>query len=102
MPGILDGGAQGDTQQQKSYEESVMKCSNPDCIRGIGLVAHQRGWFTKRRYCSRSCRDAFVADRPRRPRQERIATTYFEWLFLQQTTTPQQKLMPAFNRIKAR
>jgi hypothetical protein len=58
-----------------------MKCSNPDCIRGIGLVAHQRGWFTKRRYCSRSCRDAFVADRPRQPRQERIATTYFEWLF---------------------
>jgi len=26
-----------------------MKCSNPDCNRGIGLVAYQRGWFSKRR-----------------------------------------------------
>ena len=41
-----------------------MKCSNPDCNRGIGLVAYQRGWFSKRRYCSRHCRDAFVADAP--------------------------------------
>jgi hypothetical protein len=22
-----------------------MKCSNPDCNRGIGLVSHRRGWF---------------------------------------------------------
>jgi len=41
-----------------------MKCSNPDCNRGIGLVAYQRGWFSKRRYCSQHCRDAFVADAP--------------------------------------
>ena len=41
-----------------------MKCSNPDCDRGIGLVAYQRGWFSKRRYCSQRCRDAFVADAP--------------------------------------
>jgi hypothetical protein len=41
-----------------------MKCSNPDCNRGIGLVAYQRGWFSKRRYCSQRCRDAFVADAP--------------------------------------
>ena len=41
-----------------------MKCSNPDCNRGIGLVAYQRGWFSKRRYCSKHCRDAFVADAP--------------------------------------
>jgi hypothetical protein len=78
-----------------------MKCSNPDCTRGIGLVAYQRGWFTKRRYCSRSCRDA-LADRPRQPQPERIATTYLEWLFLQPITTPQQKLMPTVNRIKSR
>ena len=39
-----------------------MKCSNPGCNRGIGLVAYQRGWFSKRRYCSKHCRDAFVAD----------------------------------------
>jgi hypothetical protein len=41
-----------------------MKCSNPDCNRGIGLVAYRRGWFSKRRYCSKHCRDAFGADAP--------------------------------------
>src|SRR6516225_8083940 len=41
-----------------------MKCSNPDCNRGIGLVAYQRGWFSKRLYCSKRCRNAFVADAP--------------------------------------
>jgi hypothetical protein len=41
-----------------------MKCSNPDCNRGIGLVAYQRDWFSKRRYCSEHCRDAFVVDSP--------------------------------------
>jgi hypothetical protein len=38
-----------------------MKCSNPDCNRGIGLAAYRRGWFSKRRYCSRNSRDAVVA-----------------------------------------
>jgi hypothetical protein len=39
-----------------------MKCSNPDCDRGIGLVGYQGSWFSKGRYCSqRCCRDA-VAD----------------------------------------
>jgi hypothetical protein len=42
-----------------------MKCSNPDCNRGIGLVAYRRGWFSKRRYCSKHCRDAFVAHAPK-------------------------------------
>ena len=37
-----------------------MKCSNPDCNRSIDLVAYRRGWFSKRRYCSTHCRDAFV------------------------------------------
>jgi len=41
-----------------------MKCSNPACNRGIGLVAYQRGWFSKRRHCSKVCRDAFIADAP--------------------------------------
>jgi len=41
-----------------------MKCSNPDCSRGIGLIAYRRGWFSKRRYCSQHCRDALVADSP--------------------------------------
>jgi len=79
-----------------------MKCSNPNCNRGIGLIAHRRGWFSKRRYCSRNCRDAFVADLAKRFRQEQSASIYFEWLFLQPIGNPPQKLMPAVTRIKAR
>ena len=41
-----------------------MKCSNPGCNRGVGLVAYQRDWLSKRRYCSKHCRDAFVVDAP--------------------------------------
>ena len=41
-----------------------MKCSNPDCNRDIGLVAYRHGWFSKQHYCSKRCRDAFVADTP--------------------------------------
>jgi hypothetical protein len=70
-----------------------MKCSNPCCNRGIGLVAHRRGWFSKRRYCSRNCRHAGVADLPKRSHQERSASTYFEWLLLQPIGNPPQKLM---------
>jgi hypothetical protein len=70
------------SRRQKLQQESVMKCANPDCNRGIGLVSHQRGWFDKRRYCSRQCRNACVAGRQKRSEQERIATTYFELLFL--------------------
>jgi len=57
-----------------------MKCSNPDCNRGIGLIAHRRGW-SKRRYCSRQCRDASVAERPNRSQQVRSATTHFKGPF---------------------
>jgi hypothetical protein len=41
-----------------------MNCSNPDCGRAIGLIAYQRGWLSKRRHCSRHCRDAFGLDLP--------------------------------------
>jgi hypothetical protein len=78
-----------------------MKCSNPHCGRGIGLVAHRRGWFSNRRYCSRKCRHAFVTDPPKRLHQGQSASTYFEWLFLQPAENPQQKLMPAVIRLKA-
>jgi hypothetical protein len=44
-----------------------MKCSNPRCTRGIGLVSRQRGLFDKRRFCSRKCRDNFVVERPKCP-----------------------------------
>ena len=79
-----------------------MKCSNPHCSRGIGLVAHRCGWFSRRRYCSRNCRHAFVADVPERLHQQQSASTYFEWLFSQPIRNPQQKLMPAVVRIKPR
>jgi hypothetical protein len=59
-----------------------MKCSNPHCNRGIGLIAHRR-WFSKRRYCSKHCRYAFVPDLPNRSHQSGAASIHFKWLFLQ-------------------
>jgi hypothetical protein len=79
-----------------------MKCSNPNCNRGIGLVSHRRGWFSKQRYCSRNCRDAFLPDLPKQSQQEPRAMTYVEWLFLQPIEKPQQKLIPAPIRVRAR
>jgi hypothetical protein len=76
-----------------------MKCSNPDCNRGIGLVAYRGWWFSKRRYCSKYCRDACLAEAPK-TQQKRRATTYFEWLFLQPIGYPQLKLNPAVIRTK--
>jgi hypothetical protein len=56
-----------------------MKCSNPNCNRGIGLVSHRRGWYSKQRYCSRNCRDAFQADLPKQVAARAArAMTYFE------------------------
>jgi hypothetical protein len=77
-----------------------MKCSNPDCNRGIGLVAYRRGWFSKRHYCSKLCRDAFAADAPKLQQRENMPT-YFEWLFLQPIKNPPLKLKPAVARTKA-
>jgi hypothetical protein len=57
-----------------------MKCSNPRCNHGIGLVSYRRGAFTKGRYCSKKCRDSYVIERAK---PVRAANTYFEWLFLQ-------------------
>ena len=86
----------------KPLEKNVMKCANSNCNRGIGLVSYRRGWFAKWRYCSRQCPDTFVAERPKQSQQERGATTYFEWLFLQTIESPQSKLMPAVVRVRAR
>jgi hypothetical protein len=77
-----------------------MRCSNPHCNRGIGLVAYRRGVFGKGRYCSRQCRNTFVAEAPKRPQHERNSTTYFEWLFLQPIENPRPVLMPV--RVRAR
>lgn len=76
-----------------------MKCSNPDCNRGIGLISHRRSWFGKRRYCSRKCRDTFVV--PNRQQQQRRAATYFEWLVLE-PIEPQPKLKPAVVCVRVR
>ena len=75
-----------------------MRCSNPYCNRGIGLLAHRRGWFSRRRYCSRNCRYAFVADVPKRSHLEQSASTYFEWLFFRPIGNPHQKLVPTVIR----
>ena len=40
-----------------------MKCSNPGCNRGIGLIADQRGWFS-RGHLFKASPDTSVADAP--------------------------------------
>jgi hypothetical protein len=58
-----------------------MKCAHPTCHRGIGLVSHRRGWFGKRLYCSRDCRDNYVVE-VRPPRVKRsFDPSLFEQLF---------------------
>src|SRR5713101_6330848 len=91
----------GGLRPQNSWKESVMKCSNPNCNRGIGLVAYRRGWFSKRRYCSKNCRDAVVViDRAGQSRLEQNPTTYFDWLFGQPVLHAQPKLAPAATRAR--
>jgi hypothetical protein len=99
---VLRGrGTYGAAHRQKLREESVMKCSNPDCTRGIGLVHYRRGWFSKRRYCSKKCRDAVVViDRPGQSRLGQNPTTYFDWLFGQPGLHARPKLAPAATRTR--
>ena len=78
-----------------------MKCSNPNCNRGIGLVAYRRELFNKRRYCSKHCRDAFVADAPKL-QLKGSATIYFDWLFELPVLIAQPGLVPAVNPVRAR
>ena len=64
-----------------------MKCSNADCNRGIGLVTFQRDWFSKRRYCSRHCRDAFVVDAPNLLKRFVVSLVAFVGLIVPATFT---------------
>jgi hypothetical protein len=64
-----------------------MKCSNPDCNRGIGLVAYQRDWFSKQRYCSKHCRDAFAFDAPNLVKRFVVSLVAFVWLIVPLTFT---------------
>jgi hypothetical protein len=58
-----------------------MKCSNPDCSRGIGLVSHRRGWFDKQCYCSKPCCEAVTAQvRAPRSSPQRRTMSYVDWL----------------------
>jgi hypothetical protein len=68
-----------------------MKCSNPQCNHGFGLVSYRRGAFTKGRYCSKKCRDSYVAERAMPAVPGRAATTYFEWLFQQTYCAPNRR-----------
>jgi hypothetical protein len=85
---VLPGPSISDAEYQKSREEGVMKCSYPDCNRGIGLLAHRRGWFGKELFCSKICRDAPAADRSNLTSS---AETYFDWLFIQPVGKQQAK-----------
>jgi len=60
-----------------------MKCSNPDCNRGIGLVSHQRSWFDRQRYCSKRCCEAIASKATeRRSSHQPRGTSYVAWLSL--------------------
>src|SRR4029077_4827248 len=58
----------------------AIKCPTLNCGHGIGLVSYRRGWFDKRRFCSKKCRDDFTVERPRSSHQERLVGSYFSWL----------------------
>jgi len=80
-----------------------MKCANPACNHGIGLVSYRRGFFGKRPYCSKKCRDSFVAERAAPVASKRSrAETYFEFLFAQPIASPQPQLAYAAVRVRAR
>ncbi len=76
-----------------------MKCANPNCNRGIGLITYRRFWSSKRRYCSRQCCNSSVVP-AKRLRQEQGAMTYLEWLFSQPIQNPQPRPIPI--RVRAR
>ena len=76
-----------------------MKCANPNCNRGIGLVCHQRHSFDKRRFCSKKCRDEFVDEKPKQLQQELLSTSYFEWLLSRPTAKSEQA--SKFTRVPA-
>jgi hypothetical protein len=79
-----------------------MKCSNPECNRGIGLVSHRRGWFGKRCYCSKRCRDGFKVEHPEPSSQERRPGSFVEWFLSQPIGNSRPKLMGAIAHVRAR
>jgi hypothetical protein len=78
-----------------------MKCSNPQCDHGIGLLSYRRA-FSKRRYCSKKCRDCYVIERAEPAVPERAAATGFEWPFLQSVGNALPQMVPAVARARSR
>ena len=78
-----------------------MKCSHPMCNRALGLVSHRR-WFERGLYCSRNCRDNYVAPRskPASPRSD--DAKLFAWLFASPSAHAPRPLAPATVRVRAR
>jgi hypothetical protein len=75
-----------------------MKCSHPQCSRGIGLVSYCRA-FARGRYCSKKCRDNYAMGRPDPSRSRRI-TICFEWPFLQPGSNALPQMVPAVSRAR--
>ena len=75
-----------------------MKCSHPQCRRGIGLVSYRRA-FGRGRYCSKKCRDNYVPGRPE-AFSSRPIRSYFEWLFLQPVSNALPQMVPAVRRAR--
>jgi hypothetical protein len=69
-----------------------MKCAHPMCYRGVGLVSYRDGWYGRNLYCSKKCREGFVALNVQRPPpRTRDATAYFEWLIAQPVKNPDRR-----------
>jgi hypothetical protein len=85
----------------KLRKERVMKCSHPECNRGIGLVSYRRA-FCRDRYCSKKCRDSYAIERTKPVILERATTTYVERLFLQPVSRTFPHLAPAVVRARRR
>lgn len=77
-----------------------MKCAHPYCNRGIGLMSYRRP-LSKARYCSKRCRDTYVAEAVK-PAGRRAAASYFEWLFLQPPMIPLQQVARTAHRVRPR
>jgi hypothetical protein len=81
-----------------------MKCAHPTCQRGIGLVSHRRGWFGKRLYCSRDCRDSYVAEarKPHPSRPSRAFDPSLLEMLLASTNAPAQLVPARSGAVRAR
>jgi hypothetical protein len=78
-----------------------MKCSNPQCDYGIGLLSYRRA-FSKSRYCSKNCRDSYVIKRAEPAVPGRAAATCVEWSFLQPVGNALPQMVPAVARARSR